>query len=93
MVKAKIESLLKENFHPIRLDVVDESHMHAGHNEDAKKGRTHFKILIVSDAFIGKSLVERHRMIYAALKTPIDSGVHAIAIQAKIPADMQRVAK
>jgi BolA protein len=84
MMKAKIEKILTETFHPEFLQVLDDSHKHAGHNPHAKKGGTHFSIEIVSKRFIGKSLVDRHRMIYEALKVPLDEGVHALAISAKV---------
>lgn len=84
-MKAKIEKILQERFQPITLEVIDDSHAHAGHNPQAKEGGTHFTVVIVSKAFEGKSLVERHRMVYAALEGPIKERVHALAIQAKTP--------
>jgi BolA protein len=85
MMKAKIEKILTETFAPDHLSVLDDSHKHAGHNEHAKKGGTHFTIEIISKSFVGKSPLERHRMIYAALEVPIAEGVHALAISAKLP--------
>ncbi len=84
-MKAKIEKILRDKFHPQSLEVTDDSAKHAGHNPDAQKGGTHFSVLVVSDAFNGKTLVERHRMIYAALKGPLGSSVHALAIKAQTP--------
>jgi BolA family transcriptional regulator, general stress-responsive regulator len=83
MMKAKIEKILTEAFSPEHLSVLDDSHKHAGHNPHAKKGGTHFTIEITSKSFVGKSPLERHRMIYAALQVPLDEGVHALAIKAK----------
>ena len=80
MTKETMLTILKDVFQPTVIDVVDESHFHAGHNEDAKKGGTHFKVTIVSELFEGKRLVERHRMIYEALKK---EEYHALAIHAK----------
>ena len=87
MMKANIEKLLREKFQPQFLEVMDDSAKHAGHNPDAKNGGTHFSISIVSQAFVGKSLVERHRMIYAALQEPLKDTVHALAIKARINSD------
>jgi BolA protein len=83
MMKAKIEKILQETFQPELLQVIDDSTKHADHNPHAKKGGTHFTIKIVSKSFSGKSPLERHRMIYAALDEPLKSGVHALAIFAK----------
>lgn len=83
MMKAKIEKILTESFAPELLNVIDDSTKHADHNPHAKKGGTHFSIEIVSKSFVGKSSLERHRMIYEALKVPLKEGVHALAISAK----------
>ncbi len=83
MMKAKIEKILQATFQPEFLEVIDDSAKHAGHNPDAKNGGTHFSVSIVSKAFVGKALLERHRMIYAALEEPLKERVHALAIQAR----------
>lgn len=78
-----IEARLQEAFAPARLAVVDESHLHAGHGGWREGGGTHYRIEVVSDAFSGKSRVERHRMINAALAEAFERGLHAIAIKAE----------
>ena len=85
MMKDKIEQILKSQFQPEVLEVLDDSFKHAGHNPHAKKGGTHFTISIVSKSFIGKTPLQRHRLVYDALKEPLDQGVHALAITAKVP--------
>jgi BolA protein len=80
--KVKIEEILKKKFHPVRLIVTDDSHKHAGHNPQAERGGTHFSVEIVSALFSGKKLVERHRMVYEALKDGLQSHIHALAIKA-----------
>ena len=85
MMKAKIEKILQVKFQPESLVVIDDSAKHAGHNPDALKGGTHFSISIISKAFVGKTLLERHRMIYAALEEPLKETVHALAIDAQLP--------
>jgi len=74
---------LREAFGPESLDVQDESHLHEGHSGHAPGGETHFRVYIVSPTFIGKSRVERHRMINAALAAELAGPVHALALHAK----------
>jgi BolA family transcriptional regulator, general stress-responsive regulator len=80
-----ITEKLTEAFVPQSLEVVDESHQHEGHGGHQPGGETHFRVYIVSDAFRGKSRVERHRMINTALSRELQSGVHALAIHAATP--------
>ena len=82
-----ISNKLQEAFTPESLQVVDESHLHEGHAGHRPGGETHFRVYIVSDAFKGKSRVERHRMINSALAAELAGRVHALAIQAQAPGD------
>nr|WP_172624136.1 BolA family protein [Rhodanobacter glycinis] len=68
---------------PVELDVLDEGHKHAGH---ANAGKGHFHVRIVSAAFTGMLPVKRHRMVYAALDDLMNDGIHALSIDAKVPA-------
>jgi BolA protein len=72
---------------PLSLDVVDESHQHAGHAGHREGGETHFRVYIVSDAFRGKSRLERHRMVNEVLAAELKGGIHALAIQASAPGE------
>ena len=76
---------LTQAFAPVRLDVVDDSHRHAGHAGARAGGETHYSVYIVSGAFRGKSRVDRHRMINATLAAELAGGVHALAISAAAP--------
>ena len=76
---------LTEAFAPESLRVIDESEHHAGHAGHRPGGETHFRLYIVAQAFRGKSRLERHRMINAALAEPLASGIHALAIHAASP--------
>jgi BolA protein len=78
---------LREAFLPESLDVTDESHLHEGHAGHRPGGETHFRVYIVSPAFEGKSRVERHRMINAALAAELAGSVHALAIHAQAPGE------
>ena len=84
-VSELITEKLTEAFAPQSLRVVDESHQHAGHAGHREGGETHFRVYIVSNAFRGKSRLERHRMINTALSGELQSGVHALAIHAATP--------
>ena len=61
--EARLREKLMFALEPIRLDIINESEMHAGHRSSPGTGESHFRILIVSEAFAGKSRVDRHRMV------------------------------
>ena len=86
-VKDLITNKLTKAFAPQSLDVIDESHQHVGHAGHRPGGGTHFRVTIVADAFRGKTRIERHRMINAALAAEIAGGVHALAIDASAPGE------
>ena len=71
---------------PSRLQVVDESHRHAGH-EGARDGRGHFAVEIVSDVFDGLAPLARHRRVYEALGAMMQTDIHALSIRARTPAE------
>ena len=82
-----ITNKLREAFSPESLEVQDESHLHEGHAGHRPGGETHFRVYIVSQAFQGKSRIERHRMINATLAGELAGSVHALAIHAKSPGE------
>ena len=82
-----ITEKLREAFIPESLEVQDESHLHEGHAGHRPGGESHFRIYIVSDAFKGKSRIERHRMINAILASELKGSVHALAIHAQAPGE------
>ncbi len=84
-VKTQIENKLQSAFQLNALKVVDESHLHAGHVGARPEGETHFRVTIVSPDFAGKSRVERHRMVNAALAEELAGPVHALAVHASAP--------
>jgi BolA protein len=87
--KAEITRRLKEAFEPETLGVEDESYMHEGH-EGAKGGLSHYRVLIISSKFEAKSLIERHRMIYRELDEMMRLDIHALAIDAWSPDELDR---
>jgi BolA protein len=80
-----ITAKLREAFAPMSLRVEDESDRHRGHAGHRPGGETHFRLYIVSEAFRGKSRLERHRMINTLLADELAGGVHALAIHAAAP--------
>ncbi len=86
-VKTVIADKLIAAFMPQSLEVEDESDQHAGHAGHRPGGQTHFRVHIVSEAFRGKSRIERHRMINQTLSSELAAGVHALAIHARAPGE------
>jgi len=84
-VRDTIAEKLTQAFAPLHLDVVDQSHLHAGHAGARPGGESHFSIYIVSQAFHGKTRIERHRMVNETLTHELQGGVHALAIRAMAP--------
>lgn len=82
---AEIDAALRAALEPLKLEVVDDSHLHAGH-AGAREGR-HFTVRITAARFNGLSRVARHRLIYDALQLLIPRGIHALAIEAHSPDD------
>ena len=88
---AKLEEGLREAFDPVSLEIINESHLHAGHGHHDGTGESHLRIRIVSQAFEPMSRVERHRAINAVAAQALAQGLHALAIDAKTPAEAGRV--
>jgi BolA family transcriptional regulator, general stress-responsive regulator len=84
----QITAALQAALSPTALEVQDDSHLHAGH-AGAREGR-HFSVRITAAAFEGQHRVARHRLVYTALQPLIDQGIHALAIDARAPADPVR---
>ncbi|SRR5579883_1305546 len=95
-VADSIRDKLTAAFAPAALEVVDQSHHHAGHagatRADGSQGETHFHVRLVSASFNGISRVERQRRVYAALKEELAGPVHALSVAALTPAEAQRPA-
>ncbi len=85
-----ITEKLSSAFSPESLRVDDESHLHEGHAGHRQGGQTHFRLYIVADAFVGKTRIDRHRMINAALAEELAGSVHALAIHATAPGEDSR---
>lgn len=87
-IRTKIEEKMTAAFSPQKLEVINESHLHAGHQEHFDgSGETHLRLRIVADAFSGMSRVERHRAINALVADELAGSVHAFAIEAAAPGE------
>jgi BolA family transcriptional regulator, general stress-responsive regulator len=82
-----IRSRLLDALEPEMLEIEDESHLHAGH-AGARDGRGHFRVTLVAEAFSGQSRLRRHRLVYQALGTLMESDIHALTIQAYAPGEV-----
>jgi len=82
----RIRQALEQAFQPSHLEVVDDSHRHAGH-AGARDGRGHFDVTIVSPAFAGLAPLARHRAVYAALGEMMTTDIHALSIHASGPGE------
>lgn len=85
-----IRQKLMLGLRPDRLDVVNESELHAGHRSSPGTGDSHFRVLVVSAAFEGQSRVERHRTVNALLADEVGKRVHAFALTALTPAEYEQ---
>jgi BolA family transcriptional regulator, general stress-responsive regulator len=80
-----IRHKLTECFAPTRLEIVDESHHHIGHQGARPGGETHFSVTIVSSAFSGQNRVARQRLVYQALAEELAARVHALSLTTLTP--------
>ncbi len=82
---AEIEQTLKSQFAPSHLEVINESHMHSV----PKDSLTHIKVIIVSESFQEKGLLNRHRDVYNCLGSYMQQGLHAVSVFAYTPKEWQ----
>lgn len=88
-VAKTIESKLRAGLSPIKLEVVDESFLHAGHAGSRPGGETHFRIEIVASSFDGLSRLGRQRMVHRLLAAELRGSVHALTLQLATPGEAQ----
>ena len=85
-IKLKLTARLS----PARLDITDESHLHAGHAGARPEGETHFRVEIVSAVFEGLNRVARQRLVYDILSDEMAGGLHALALKTLTPGEANR---
>ena len=78
-----IRECLEETLNPTELEIVDDSHLHAGHSGHG--GAAHFQVHIVSEKFNGLATLARHRLVYSALENMMQTEIHALSIKAETP--------
>ena len=86
-VETTIREKLLGSFQPTRLEVINESHLHAGHGGSPGTGESHFRVLMVSAQFTGKSRLQRHRLVNEALAAELEGKVHALALELRAPGE------
>lgn len=82
----QLRSRLQAALAPVELEIIDETAKHAGH-AGAASGGGHYILHIVADAFAGKSLIQRHRLVFDAVGDMMHADIHALSIQAKAPGE------
>lgn len=83
-----IKQKLNEALTPQLLEIIDDSAAHAGH-AGARNGGGHFNVTIVAEIFEGKSLIQRHQLIYQTLSDLMKNDIHALGINALTPSENQ----
>jgi BolA family transcriptional regulator, general stress-responsive regulator len=84
--RERLASRLEEGLRPDHLEVIDDSHRHAGH-AGAADGRGHFTVLIVSQRFAGLGTLPRHKLVYEVVGDMMTTDIHALSIQALAPGE------
>lgn len=88
----RIKKLLTHEFAPTSVNLIDDSSRHEGHAGARPGGETHYTLKLVSAAFEGQSRVERQRLVYHALREEFDTGLHALSLDLKTPAEAEKTA-
>jgi len=86
--RARIEEAIRERVAAVHVEVIDESHLHAGH-AGAASGGGHFRATVVSNLFEGKAPVARQRLVYAALAAEMVADIHALSLKTLTPKEFQ----
>ena len=85
-----INQKLTDSLSPTKLEIVDDSHKHAGHAGARPEGESHFSVTIVSQAFEGKSRVQRQRLVYQAISEEMSECIHALSLQTLAPSEEKK---
>lgn len=85
--ESRMREALMVGLQPTRLDLINESELHAGHRGSPGTGESHFRVVIVSTAFTGLSRVARHRLVNGLLSAELAGGVHALALATYAPGE------
>ncbi|KAF8941589.1 bola-like protein [Dissophora ornata] len=90
-----IRTTLTELLQPTALEIINDSSKHAHHSamRGVSSKETHFRVNVVSDAFTGKSTMQRHRLIYGALSKDFEAGLHALSLNTKTPTEVAKASE
>jgi BolA family transcriptional regulator, general stress-responsive regulator len=83
----QLKAILEQEFTPTHLDIIDESHLHAGHMGYIEGVSTHFNVTIVSEVFEGLMPIKQHRLVNTAVKELLDGPIHALALKTIKPSN------
>ena len=89
-VAALIEKKLEAALEPVRLEIVDESHLHAGHANAPEGGESHFHVTVAAAAFEGQNLVSRQRKVYEILADELAGPIHALSLSTLTPDEVEQ---
>ena len=81
MIENRLKALLEKNFDCQRLEIVNESDLHDGHNASPNSGQSHFRVIITSNDFKNRSRLQCHQLVNNAVKPLFEEGLHALSIQ------------
>ena len=84
-ISSEIERLIQEKFEPTHFELINESDLHKGHAGHDGSGDSHFKLIIVSNAFDACNRVQRSRLVYSVLNPLFEKGLHALSFDAMTP--------
>jgi len=90
MIEKVMRLKLEESLSPLVLEITDQSHLHKGHQGFSGESGTHFKIVLVSEQFSGKSLLNRHRLVHTLLAEEIKH-IHALQLSLKSPKEQDAI--
>ena len=85
LVADQIKALLTRELNPTQLEIINDSHKHAGHAGSPDSGESHFTVTVVSDKFFGLSSVKRHQLVYTILAELLEGPIHALSLRAFAP--------
>lgn len=86
-VRDTIDAKLRAGLAPKAIEIIDESHLHAGHAGAREGGESHFRVAVVSGEFVGKSRIERQRLIYDLLAEEMAGPIHALTLATLAPGE------
>jgi len=86
-IESTIRDKLVRALQPTHLDVINDSHLHAGHRSSPGTGESHFRVVIEAPVFAGKSRLDRHRLVNETLAGELKGKVHALAVKAYAPGE------